>query len=179
MPVLVLLCGEGPTDYGAKEYGTNQWQEGPVQPITRKTAAEELIFKPVEKHELKKLRIQRGPRSGHAIKSYKLSVIARKQNINTVICYVDADKLTGKGKKETVARESFQVVYNQVKAGFIAFNQSFRAGEHDEIRGIPMVPLGMIECWLMSDREAFTKCFGKPPTTPPLPRKPEFIWGEK
>jgi hypothetical protein len=41
------------------------------------------------------------------------------------------------------------------------------------------VPLRMIESWLLSDETSFIKCFGKPPSNPPLPAKPKLIWGEK
>jgi len=42
-----------------------------------------------------------------------------------------------------------------------------------------MIPLKMIESWLLADEIAFTTCFGKPPTRPPLPRQPELIWGDE
>lgn len=175
----VLLCGEGPTDYGNPEYGTNRWEEGPVQPIIRKTASTLFIFEHVEKNEVKRLRIQRGPRGGHGIKAYKLSVIAKKRKIDRVICYVDADKLSGKGNKETAARESFLRVYTDIKNGFNDFNERFGSRNGRKIQGIPMVPLRMIESWLLSDKNAFFKCFGKYPSNPPLPSKPELIWGGK
>jgi len=175
----VLLCGEGPTDYGNPEYGTNRWEEGPVQPIIRKTAGKPFIFEHVEKKELKRLRIQRGPQGGHAVKAYKLSVIAKKRKIDRVICYVDADKLSGKGNKEAVAKESFRRVYSDIKNGFNDFNERFGSRNGKKIHGIPMVPLRMIESWLLSDGNAFYKCFGTYPSSPPLPHKPELIWGDK
>lgn len=175
----VLLCGEGPTDYGTKEYGTNQWQEGPVHPIIRKTSGLKFLFEPIEKGEVKKLRIQRAKVKGHAAKSYKLSMIARERKINTVVCYVDADKISGNGKKELNFRKSFQEIYDQVQLGFEKFNDTHKGEDIVRITGIPMVPLTMIECWLLSDEKAFVKCFGKAPIHPRLPSEPEFIWGEK
>jgi hypothetical protein len=175
----VLLCGEGPTDYGTKEYTTGKWQEGPVQPIVRKTAEKPILFEHVEKVEVKKLRIQRGPKGGQAVKSYKLCVIAGKRKISKIICYVDADKTSGKkSSKEAAAREAFQKVYNQVQEGFERFNENF-SSDKNEICGIPMVPLRMIESWLLADEEAFVKCFGNAPSRPRLPAKPELIWGKK
>ena len=175
----VLLCGEGPLDYGIKEYGTDNWKEGPVQPITRKSAAESVVFENVEKSEIRRLRIQRGPTAGHAVKSYKLCVLARKRRIFNIICYADADKIPGRGRKEVGARAAFQSVYNQVREGFVKFNENFRSNNQNRIVGIPMVPLRMIESWLLSDEEAFNKCFGKVPSDPRLPGKPELIWGDK
>jgi len=175
----VLLCGEGPTDYGTKEYGTNQWQEGPVQPIIRKTSGRKYLFENIEKDEIKKLRIQRAKVKGHAAKSYKLSMIARERKINTVVCYVDADKISGDGRKELNFRKSFQEVYDQVQLGFEKFNDTHKGEGNVRITGIPMVPLTMIECWLLSDENAFIRCFGKAPTHPRLPSEPELIWGEK
>jgi len=29
----VLLCGEGPTDYGNIKFGSSEWEKGPVQEI--------------------------------------------------------------------------------------------------------------------------------------------------
>lgn len=175
----VLLCGEGPTDYGTKEYGTYQWKEGPVQPIIRKTVGQQVAFEHIEKSEVRKLRIQRGPKSGHAVKSYKLCMIAKIKGINKIICYVDADRKPGKRTKKSSAKQSFHRVYKEIKKGFETFNDKFSHHYQRKLVGIPMVPLRMIESWLLSDETAFTKCFGKPPSNPPLPAKPELIWGEK
>jgi len=40
----VLLCGEGPTDYGSRRYASDEWDEGPVQPIIRKSINVEIVF---------------------------------------------------------------------------------------------------------------------------------------
>ncbi len=177
----VLICGEGPTDYGTQEYGTRKWLEGPVQPIARKCTQKKLVFEAVDKNDLKRLRIQgRAGVQGHAAKSYKLSIIAKERNINNIICYVDADKIPGKGRKDVNARQSFIGVYDALKEGFELFKKRFPGKvKGKSIHGIPMVPLRMIESWLLSDQQAFKKCFGKSPTNPRLPEKPELLWGEK
>jgi hypothetical protein len=175
----ILLFGEGPTDYGIKEHSTGKWKHGPIQPIVRKTAGRPVAFEHVEKNEVKKLRIQRGPKSGHAVKSYKLCVIAGKKRLDKIICYVDADRIPGKRKKEVLTRVSFFSVYEEIQKGFEAFNEKFSRSHNKKIIGIPMVPLPMIESWLLSDEAAFIKCFGKPPSNPRLPAKPELTWGEK
>ena len=106
-------------------------------------------------------------------------MIAKKRGLNKIICYVDADRIPGKGTKESAARQSFQRVYKEIQNGFETFNEKFSRQYQRKLVGIPMVPLRMIESWLLSDETAFTKCFGKPPSNPPLPAKPELIWGEK
>jgi hypothetical protein len=47
------------------------------------------------------------------------------------------------------------------------------------IKGIPMLPIRMIENWLLGDEDAYTISFGRKPHSPKLPKKPEFIWGSK
>jgi len=42
-----------------------------------------------------------------------------------------------------------------------------------------MIPKAMIESWLLADEKAFIKVFGKKPSHPPLPKKPESLWGKK
>ncbi len=175
MTETILLCGEGPTDYGAPEYGTGKWREGPVQAIAGRIPEGPVAFEAVDKKDIKRLRVQGRGLRGHGVKAFKLCVIAKQKKLDKVICYVDADKTAGKGKKEKLAKESYQRVYDEISEGFRGFNASHDA----EIRGIPMVPLRMIESWLMSDAAAFAACYGSHPTNPSLPSRPEFLWGGK
>lgn len=52
-------------------------------------------------------------------------------------------------------------------------------GENEQWTGIPMIAMKMIECWLLSDKDAYKRCFGSDLKKMNLPSKPELIWGEK
>ena len=49
----ILLCGEGPTDYGNPKYGSHDWEEGPVQPIIRKSVNGDIEFAYTTKEDIK------------------------------------------------------------------------------------------------------------------------------
>lgn len=120
----VLLCGEGPTDYGTPQMFNEPWLEGAVQPIVKKIISVE--FENVRKDSLKDRKLQRSIKetkiSGHGIKSFILSNIAREKGIKCIICYVDCDREHFKGKTESQAQKRFNEIYNQITGGFNAFN---------------------------------------------------------
>lgn len=173
----ILLCGEGPTDYGTPQYGSSDWEEGPVQSLIRKSVNGDIEFTYATKEDVRKKRIQ--PRTGakvpgHGAKSYKLCMIAAAQgDIDNIVCYVDADRVHGSGKSRLEAQRRLQEVYDQISNGFQQFSQ-----ERSQ-NSIPMVPLKMIESWLLADEQAFTQCYGRQPTNPSLPVQPELIWGDE
>lgn len=53
----VLLCEEGPTDYGNPKYGSREWEEGPVQSIIRKSIKRDIVFTYATKDDIKRKRI--------------------------------------------------------------------------------------------------------------------------
>ena len=172
----VLLCGEGPTDYGSRRYASDEWDEGPVQPIIRKSINVEIVFDYATRDDIKKKRIQRtGGKGlkGHGYKAYALCLIARSMNIDHIICCVDADRSTSSSNTAVNARKRFREVYAEIRNGFELFS-----AERSE-SSIPMIPLKMIESWLLADETAFATCFGHTPTNPALPTKPELIWGDE
>jgi len=176
MATKVLLCGEGPTDYGRQKYGSTEWEEGPVQSIIRKCVFEDIEFAYATKNEVRKVRIQRtsAKLKGHGVKAYQLCVIASEiGDINNIVCYVDADRDQGSSKSAQNAKKRVDYIYNEINMGF----EQFSATRSES--SFPMVPLKMIESWLLSDDIAFTACFGKLPTKPPLPKQPELIWGDE
>ncbi len=173
----ILLCGEGPTDYGNPKYGSHDWEEGPVQPIIRKSVNGDIEFAYTTKEDIKRKTIQRrtGAKvTGHGVKSYKLCIIAEEcKDIDNIICYVDADREQGSGKSERESRKRLQKIYNEISNGFKQFSEARSQSS------IPMVPLKMIESWLLADEQAFARCFGKTPADPVLPEQPELIWGNE
>lgn len=100
-------------------------------------------------------------------------IAADQGDIDNIVCYVDADRKHGSGKSRLESQKRLQEVYNQISNGFQQFSQ-----ERSQ-NSIPMVPLKMIESWLLADDQAFTQCFGKQPTNPSLPGQPELIWGDE
>jgi hypothetical protein len=173
----ILLCGEGPTDYGNPQYGSHDWEEGPIQSLIRKSVNGDIEFTYATKEDVRKKRIQRRTSAkvpGHGAKAYQLCLIAADQgDIDNIVCYVDADREHGSGKSRLEAQRRLQEVYNQISNGFQQFNQ-----ERSQ-NSIPMVPLKMIESWLLADEQAFTQYYGRQPTNPSLPGQPELIWGDE
>lgn len=163
--IKLLLCGEGPTDYGKKIFADGKWGwiDGPAQIYIKKVLpVEDIEIDCLEKQAIKKLRLQRIPSKvkGHGIKAFKLAIQAREQGIGIAVCYVDADN------------HDFDTIYQQIAQGFDEFGS-------DKVVGIPMIPKRMIESWLLADEGAFNLVFGVLPVNPSLPAKPEEVWGAK
>lgn len=172
--MLVILFGEGKTDYGQPIPGG--WQEGPIQNIIRQACAGISVdFVCIEKGEIAKIPLQR--RHAEEIKgkgsvSFKLCIIARQRNINNVICYSDADREQCTRNDKLHLSRRHGSVRREIMSGFVSFGD-------ERIIGIAMVPLTMIECWLLSDIVAYKHSFKHCPDNFTLPREPEFLWGSK
>ena len=146
-----VVTGEGPTDYGKIIYDESKkiyrWEEGPIFSIIRHTA---------EKTGKKVARF-----------SFYLSM----QQYEYGIFYCDADKEPGKKNTDPhVCRNRFEQVRREVLEGC----------EKTGIEGmklVPMIPLKMIECWLLSDEVAYKILYKI--ENPLLPRTPELIWGDE
>lgn len=178
----VAVTGEGPTDYGCrifdKRSGQYQWQWGPVIEILEKCrkAAEnetEVEWVPVEKEEIKKIKLLRTEKNlkGRAIPARKFRNYCQANQIQYGIFYTDADRGEDSGKEENKAEKHFSMVYSEAKSGLKA--------DTSEGRFLPMIPLKMIENWLLADEYAYKMEYGQIPSKPSLPRQPEFIWGKK
>lgn len=156
------------------KYASDEWEEGPVQPIIRKSINVDIIFEYATREDVKEKRLQRARGlKGHGRKAYALCLIARSMDIDHIICYVDADRSTSSSKSAADARKRFREVYEEIRSGFQQFSAERSA------TSIPMIPLKMIESWLLADETAFATCFGNTPTNPALPSKPELIWGDE
>jgi hypothetical protein len=107
------------------------------------------------RHRLGKIRSKKG----HAVKAERLAKLARREGCQVAICYIDCD------------RNDFEVLYKDVCLGFDKSNTN--------IVGIPMLPKPMIESWLMGDSNAYLSVFGRLPSNPPLPIRPEELRGNK
>lgn len=182
MKNLVAVTGEGPTDYGRKIFNTKlgkyQWQWGPVKELLEKCRIKlineiEVEWVPVEKEDLKRVKLLRTDKNlkGRAIPARKFRNYCCEKQIPFGIFYTDADRGENSGKEMKQAEKHFIMVYSEVKDG-LEMNKP-----EDEF--IPMIPMKMIENWLLADEGIYNNEYGKIPTNPSLPKQPELIWGNK
>lgn len=174
----IAVTGEGPTDYGQAGFnsrtGRTEWNWGPVKELCILCLGEgemerHLEFYPVPKEEVKRIKLLRSDfgLEGRAIPARKFRNLCREQELEYGIFYTDADRGGDSGKVWHSAKKHFEKVYLEVIRGLQA---------EENKKFIPMVPLKMIECWLLADENAFEKYFGN---IPELPTNPELIWGNK
>lgn len=172
----IAVTGEGSTDYGQAGYhqktGQREWKWGPVKGLCILCLDQEEMgavpeFYPVHKEDVKRIKLLRSDSGleGRAIPARKFRNLCREQKLEYGIFYTDADRGGESGKAAHSAKKHFEKVYQEVIRGLQAEeNKNF----------IPMIPLKMIECWLLADEKAFYRCFEK---ISRLPSKPELIWG--
>lgn len=159
----VLICGEGPTDSGKRDYDNGIWIDGPAIAFFRKASGGESSVEGIEHSELKKAqKIQKTKSKGHGVKAERLAIYAARNNYDTARCYVDSD---------TTDEKEYNRIYRSVKDGIQNSNAP--------VQCIPMIPKSMIESWLLGDPEAYRTVFSSTPEDPPLPKKPEKVWGQK
>ncbi len=63
----IALTGEGKTDYGYKEYGSNEWKWGPIASYIKSIAAKNDIvvnLYPIAREEIKGFKLQRSMQTG-------------------------------------------------------------------------------------------------------------------
>lgn len=175
----VAVTGEGVTDYGTytfhKKNKCGEWSWGPVMNFFQLCLQERELpeFCPVQKEELRDIKLLRSDAGleGRAIPARKFRKLCKERGLDYGIFYMDADRGENAGKDVHSARKHFLEVYENVCRGLSA--------EEEDKKFIPMIPLKMIECWLLTDENAFYECYGKKPDNPRLPKQPELIWGDK
>lgn len=170
--MIIALTGEGPTDYGQKEWGTNNWLEGPVQKYVRKIANKngvlDLKFVVLEREDVQKVKLQRTISKGlenKAVPARKFVTLMLLKDIEKGIYYCDADRQGGSKNTEFNAKKRYDELYDSVTKGLKTTN------------AIPMIALRMIECWLLADNLSLEKIFQVEIPVENLPKKPEYIWG--
>ena len=194
----ILLYGEGKTDYGIKDYekfsgeksvySEKEWKPGPIVYILKNCAdlyGKEISIEYADKKQIDgKEKIKLGKRQlddlkkqgldkGKALPARRFKITALENGFETGVFYCDTDKVVkGKNTDEQACKKEFEKIYAEVDAGL-------NGGRSGTWRGLPMVALNMIECWLLSDENAYIDCFGSAPNSPELPAKPELIWGQK
>jgi hypothetical protein len=179
--IKILLLGEGPTDVGTRTYNGTQYK-GCVIHLIEKMSAQykqgelnkfqfELVTKQdinnrddvTNKHKKKFSTLPGRTRkslSGHGKNIQKLIQHAalEEMDYDYILYYGDTDKRSG----EVSPKKASQEAYAEANGAFEQFN----------IKGIPIIPLRMIESWLLVDSNCFE---GKVK----LPKNPELIWGDE
>lgn len=170
----IAVTGEGPTDYGKRDYDTGKWIEGPLQKYAKKIAekvlAEEVELCVLEKESVKNIRIQRKSLKGlegFSVPAKKFTYWMKEQGIRKGIYYCDADREGSEKNTPGNAEKRFRTVYNQIAIGLA------------ETEAIPVVALHMIESWLLGDKKALEIAFRVSIPNHEMPSKPEYLWGEK
>ena len=167
----VLLHGEGVTDCGISN-GYGGWDEGPVQILMKKinsTLEIECISKDGIK-ERKKLQKSLSGLKGHGRYSALLAHIAKERQYDVAALFRDADRKQGTDlrKMHTCCKR-----YHEVKADIYEGFEKSRCN----LEYLAIIPMKMIENWLLSDQNSFVSAFnGKAPN---LPSNPELIWGDE
>lgn len=174
----IAVTGEGPTDYGRSEYADGEWQWvwGPIAVYLEKIAEVndvdiELI--PIEKKRVQEHRLQQRSLKGlegMAIPARKFSEIIKSEQCRYGIYYCDADREAGaKNSSEVQARKQLQKRYQEVVKGL----------ECTSYEKIPMIPLRMIENWMIADQKAIEVVYNRQYGKNVVPANCELLWGDK
>lgn len=175
----IAVTGEGPTDYGRREYAAGQWEWkwGPIAIYLKRIAAlnnVEIELIPIERERVQEHRLQKRRLSGlegKAIPSRKFAKLMIGEKCQYGIYYCDADRETGtKNSSEVQARRQFEKRYNEVRLGLESESSDNK---------IPMIPMRMIENWIMADQCAIEEVYEKKYGKKVVPANCELLWGEK
>lgn len=177
----ILLTGEGSTDCGQEKRTSTGpiWEDGPVQIFLNKIADEcsapiEIMTisktKIAEYRSVKRQRRAVSGLSGHGIKAFYVAQAAADQDCDVAALYADADTPRGISPKD---KHQCKAWYDEVKRNMIC---GFSRGTISA--AIAIIPMKMIECWLLGDSQTFTALWGRD-FDPKYFRSPELIWGAK
>lgn len=170
----ILIYGEGPTDVGVVNvYG--EWEKGCIVTLIQRINPTINIdfIPPPRKEVISATRVvpMKGKTKieGHGIIIQKLIIYARKKNLDydLIVYYGDTDKQSA----------SKNTIHEAKKTSEAAYHQAFKAFDIFHVDGIPIIPLRMLESWLLADSTVYRKMFNA--GSVPLPAQPELIWGEK
>jgi hypothetical protein len=132
-----------------------------VQTLIKKVSCRDnIVFIILKRDDLRNISVRKGFLGKDAITSLRLAILARKNRCTHLAWHRDEDN------------EGLEKKYEEVHRYFIDATK-------DGAKCLAIVPQHMTESWLLSDENAFEQLFGKKPTVPPLPPKPEETWGNK
>lgn len=167
----IAVTGEGPTDYGTKEFG-GEWLWGPVGVYLYKVAEKlnkSINLIPIERKDVESFHLGRSisSLSGKAIPARRFYAKAKADGYSYGIYYSDADKKVGTRNTKLDAERCWKEKYNEVAEGL----------NNDLKHFIPMIPLRMIESWILADKPALEEVGDSLNFYPD--REPEMLWGDE
>ncbi len=182
--IKLLLQGEGPTDCGAIEYGTGNFLEGPI-PIYIRKVLSDCTMELLPREMRNRFKYQRSVRGlqGHGVRAFLLAAETIERNADVAVLYVDADKApAADATEEHLCKKRYAALKEEIMEGFRRPQKA--------IQCVAIIPMKMIESWMMGDPAAFEKAFGKPVGKEKkkgkekqnkniFPSKPELEWGAK
>jgi hypothetical protein len=158
--IRILLCGEGTTDQGRKDFIDGEYvnSDGVLQTLIKKVSpVGNLTFVVKTRQDLKStIKLYKHYYGKQTTNSKKLAIAANNENCTHIAYHRDEDS---KGLKE---------MYDQVQ-GY------FEDAKKKGINCIAIVPMHMTENWLLADKNAYPAI----PVNPELPSRPEETWGSK
>ena len=183
--ISILIAGEGPTDCGKIDYETGEFLEGPVEIYIRKILGEkkDVQFFLVDlKDKEKRPKLQRRGKNlrGHRMKAMLLMTMAMERKYRYAAYYSDTDRAQGSdARKATICKARYAELKQDIMDGFN--DGCLKNKEANKFRGIAIVPVKMIESWLMGDSAAFSRAFSADAEQSEhsllCPQQPELDWG--
>lgn len=180
-PILkIAIIGEGKNDVGIE--GQTEWQDGTIQTYLNRFLSNDftLEFHPIQisKNEAKSIKTLKGGR----YRKYKIRGVGKKifrfvqkyqknASFDLLIFFADTDKTQGERATKIEALKKYKSVLNDIEIA-----QQLVVDEMSNLHFVPMIPIRILECWLLGDNTGFENinCYPKKLN---LPSSPEFIWG--
>jgi len=189
MPIKVLLSGEGVTDHGEliPSGGLCQFVklEGACQPLIRKCADNrEMEFLVAERwREWPTFNGSKMPSNnvlpGHAKKSYICTLLAGLNDCPIVVVLIDGDKASRKKAPKPKLKPAVKKRVNELRGELeIGFSKA-KEKLADGISTVRMVPMRMLESWLMADANAIKIMTGVDPGPILKGKYLEGMWGKE
>ena len=184
--IKILIYGEGPTDCGELNFLTGTLVEGPVEVYIRKILGdqEEVEFTLTDLTKEKRPKFQRiGKNLGkHGRNAALLMRSALADKYHCAAYYSDGDRAQGSdARRENVCQRRYNELKDEIISGFASVRIE------NAVHGVAIIPMKMIESWLMGDPAAFSCAFshaeeethknrrqGRQET---CPNQPELDWG--
>lgn len=172
--MLIGITGEGPDDYGKIDFYGNL-AKGAAEGFAEQIAEEgglTIEWNFIDRRDVERIKLGkrtlRGLR-GKAVNAAKFRKQASLKGCNKIIYYCDADRDAGeKNSSEHQAHMGYDKIYDEVCQGL---------EDKYPDQAIPMIPLRMIENWLLADRENLSRIFGV--TVKETFGNVEMLWGNK
>ena len=192
--IRIAITSEGPTDVGKMEYSDKKrqlvFQKGPIPIYFNRILHDDNIeFVYVNRKDLDaadsngRLRLQ-----GHIKERFKgqtkhamyFKKLANYQNVDVAVFDSDADTdSTQNPHNEHACQERYDQIKAEIQTGFEIATVAGATAEQKDCPGIAVVPVKMIESWMMADSTIFERVFGKRKTKEKIPARPELEWGSK